>query len=122
MKKQSRAFNATVRVNKYQLVSLGSNVATDKNRILTTAYKTAITELPKGEDFKFYSIINFENKDKETTKEVSVNSGTFNNKEWGGWVNKFSGMIEATLQSAWGMGFRGASIQFGFVMTPSGGC
>jgi hypothetical protein len=37
--KQSRAFNATVRVDKYQLVSLGSNVATDKGRILTTAYK-----------------------------------------------------------------------------------
>jgi hypothetical protein len=31
-------------------------------------------------------------------------------------------MIEATLQSAWGMSFSGASIQFGFIMTPSGGC
>jgi hypothetical protein len=53
MKKQSRAFNATVRVDKYQLISLGSNVATDKGRILTTAYKKAISELPIGQDFKF---------------------------------------------------------------------
>jgi hypothetical protein len=120
--KQSRAFNATVRVDKYQLSSLGSNVATDKGRILTTAYKKAVSELPIGQDFKLYSILNFEKKDGEATKEVSVNSGTFNNKEWGGWVNAFSGMIETTLQSAWGMGFQGASIQFGFIMTPAGGC
>jgi hypothetical protein len=81
-----------------------------------------VAELPKGEDFKFYSILNFKKKDGEATREVSVNSGTFNNKEWGGWVNTFGGMIEDTLQSAWGMGFSGASMQFGFIMTPAGGC
>jgi hypothetical protein len=31
-------------------------------------------------------------------------------------------MIETSLQSAWGVGFSGASIQFGFIMTPAGGC
>jgi hypothetical protein len=81
-----------------------------------------VAELPKGEDFKFYSILNFKKKDGEATREVSVNSGTFNNKEWGGWVNTFGGMIEDTLQSAWGMGFSGASMQLGFIMTPAGGC
>jgi hypothetical protein len=111
-----------VRVDKYQLVSLGSNVATDKGRIVTTAYKTAIGELPNNEDFKFYDILNFNKKYGASTKEVSVNSGTFNNKEWGGWVNTFSGVIETSSQSAWGMGFSGASIQFGCIMTPAGGC
>jgi hypothetical protein len=78
--KQSRAFNSMVRVYKYQLVSLGSNVTTDKGRILTTAYTKAISEIPKNEDFKFYAILNFNKKDGESTKEVSVNSGTFNKK------------------------------------------
>ena len=34
----------------------------------------------------------------------------------------FCGKIEAALQSAWGMAIAGATLQLGFVMTPSGGC
>ena len=41
--------------------------------------------------------------------------------EWGGWVNVLC-ELESALQSAWGMGLAGASLQFGFVLTPSGGC
>ena len=51
----------------------------------------------------------------------SVNSGSFNKNEWGGWVNMFCGKIDAALQSAWGMAIAGASLQFGFIMPPSGG-
>ena len=34
----------------------------------------------------------------------------------------FCGKIEAALQSAWGMGLSGASLQFGFILAPSVGC
>ena len=40
--KQSRAFNDTVRVGKYKIISLGSDVATDKAKLITSAYKKAI--------------------------------------------------------------------------------
>ena len=53
---------------------------------------------------------------------MSVNSGSINKDEWGSWVNLFCGNIESTLQSAWAMGLRDSAIQFGFSMTPSGGC
>ena len=33
-----------------------------------------------------------------------------------------SNKMETTLQSAWGMGFGGSSMQFCFIMTPAGGC
>ena len=33
-----------------------------------------------------------------------------------------SAKLETTLQSTWGMGFGGSSIQLGFVMSPAGGC
>ena len=32
-----------------------------------------------------------------------------------------SAKLETTLQSTWGMGFGGSSIQFGFIKTPAGG-
>ena len=64
----------------------------------------------------------FKKKDGESTKEVSVNSGTFNKNDWGGWVNICCGKVETVLQSAWGMSLGGASLQVGFSLTPSGGC
>ena len=33
-----------------------------------------------------------------------------------------SAKLETTLQSTWGMGFGGLSIQLGFIMSPAGGC
>ena len=33
-----------------------------------------------------------------------------------------SAKLETTLQSTWGMGFGGLSIQLGFIMLPAGGC
>ena len=53
---------------------------------MTSAYKKAIVAFSKDQDFTFYWILNFTTKDGEPTKEVSVNSGTFNKHEWGGWV------------------------------------
>ena len=53
---------------------------------------------------------------------MSINSGSCNTNEWGGWVTMFCGKIEAALHSAWGMGLSGASLQLGFILTPSGGC
>ena len=40
-------------------MNLGSNVATDNSRILTAAYKQAIAELPKDQEFRSYSIITY---------------------------------------------------------------
>ena len=44
---QSRAFNDTVNIDKYKIISLGSNVATDKHKIITSAYKEAIVGFSK---------------------------------------------------------------------------
>ena len=38
---QSRAFNDTVKVDKYKIICLGSEVATDKAKIMTSAYQNA---------------------------------------------------------------------------------
>ena len=57
--KQSRAFNDTVRGDKYKIISLGSNVATDKVRLKTSAYKKATVGFSKTQDFKCYVIIIF---------------------------------------------------------------
>jgi hypothetical protein len=51
--KQSRAFNSMVRVDKYQLVSVGSNVATDKGRILTTDYNKPLLNYLKTKILNF---------------------------------------------------------------------
>ena len=77
---QSRAFNDSVRVGNYKIISLGSNVATDKVKIITSAYTKATVGFSKTQYFKFHSIINFLKKDGNSTKEVSVNRGAFNKK------------------------------------------
>ena len=89
---------------------------------LTSAYTKAIDELPKDQQFRFYSIITQIEKAGESTTYVSVTSGTLNTNERGSWVTMFSNNIEPQLQSALGMGFGGSSMQFCFIMTPAGGC
>ena len=49
MKTQSKAFNDTVRVDRYKFISSGSTVATDEGMRLTSAYTKAIDELPKDQ-------------------------------------------------------------------------
>ena len=66
--KQSRAFNDTVRGDKYKIISLGSNVATDKVKLITSAYKKATVGFSKTQDFKCYVITIFKKKDEESTK------------------------------------------------------
>ena len=64
---QSRAFNDTVRVDNYKIIRLGSNVATDKHRIITYAYTKATVGCSKEQDVICYSIMTFNKKDGEST-------------------------------------------------------
>ena len=53
---QHRAFNDPVRVDNYKITSLGPNVATDKGKLITSAFTKAIDGLPKDQYFRLYDI------------------------------------------------------------------
>ena len=46
---KTRAFNDHVRASNCKIISLGSNVTAGKGRILTTAYKKRLLELPNDQ-------------------------------------------------------------------------
>ena len=124
--KHSRAFNNMVRVNKYLIISLGSNVAVDIYKIVISSYKKAILELDKNQNFKFYSIMTlfrkYELDGVEMVAAIPVNSGTFDKKNWIKWLLRFVNDIEKLIQSDKSILILGSIIQYGFILTPSGGC
>ena len=99
---------------------VGSKSAYDVAYMLMKAYQLLLKQLPAGSNFKFNSVMTFENIG--FGPDLSKHSKVYFKKDAARWATDYNEDIYSLAQSGVEMKFKNFEIRFYIAIIPSGGC